>query len=63
MNNAYRQECKKELYDLLPQEDQIALRRGRKLAKIEEKWKKKQKKKLCSGQQSLCWSEEFLRLD
>ena len=61
-DNAYRQECKKELYDLLPQEDQIALRRGRKLAKIEEKWKKN-RKKLCSGQQSLCWSEEFLRLD
>ena len=43
-DNAYRQECKKELYDLLPQEDQIALRRGRKLAKIEEKWKKNRKK-------------------
>lgn len=43
-DNAYRQECKKELYDLLPQEDQIALRRGRKLAKIEEKWKRNRKK-------------------
>lgn len=43
-DNAYRQECKKELYDLLPQEDQIALRRGRKLTKIEEKWKKNRKK-------------------
>lgn len=43
-DNAYRQECKKELYDLLSQEDQIALRRGRKLAKIEEKWKKNRKK-------------------
>lgn len=43
-DNAYRQECEKELYDLLPQEDQIALRRGRKLAKIEEKWKKNRKK-------------------
>ena len=43
-DNAYRQECKKELYDLLPQEDKIALRRGRKLAKIEEKWKKNRKK-------------------
>mgnify|MGYP002762184699 FL=1 len=43
-DNAYRQECKKELYDLLPQEDQIALRRERKLAKIEEKWKKNRKK-------------------
>lgn len=43
-DNAYRQECKKELYDLLPQEDQIALRRGRKRAKIEEKWKKNRKK-------------------
>ena len=43
-DNAYRQECKKELYDLLPQEDQIALRRGRKLAKIEEKWKKNRKR-------------------
>ena len=28
----------------MPQEDQIALRRGRKLAKIEEKWKKNRKK-------------------
>lgn len=45
-DNAYRQECKKELYDLLPQEDQIALRRGRKLAKIEEKWKKNRKKNM-----------------
>lgn len=43
-DNAYRQECEKELYDLLPQEDQIALRRGRKLAKIEEKWKKNRKR-------------------
>ena len=43
-DNAYRQECKKELYYLLPQEDQIALRRGRKLAKIEEKWKRNRKK-------------------
>lgn len=43
-DNAYRQECKKELYDLLPQEDQIALRRGRRLAKIEEKWKRNRKK-------------------
>lgn len=43
-DNAYRQECEKELYNLLPQEDQIALRRGRKLAKIEEKWKKNRKK-------------------
>ena len=43
-DNAYRQECKKELYDLLPQEDQIVLRRGRKLAKIEEKWKRNRKK-------------------
>lgn len=39
-DNAYRQECKKELYNLLPQEDQIALRRGRKLAKIEERDRK-----------------------
>ena len=29
---------------MLPQVDQIALRRGRKLAKIEEKWKKNRKK-------------------
>lgn len=28
----------------MPQEDQIALRRGRKLAKIEEKWKRNRKK-------------------
>ena len=48
-DNAYRQECKKELYDLLPQEDQIALRRGRKLAKIEEKWKKNRKIVLVGG--------------
>lgn len=39
----YQKETKKEIYDLLPEEDQLALKRGRRLAKIEQRWKKKRK--------------------
>lgn len=42
-DEAYQKEAKKEIYDLLPEEDQLALKRGRKLAKIEQRWKKKRK--------------------
>ena len=42
-DEAYQKETKKEIYDLLPEEDQLALKRGRRLAKIEQRWKKKRK--------------------
>lgn len=42
-DEAYQKEAEQELYSLLPEEDQIALRRGRRLAKIEQHWKKKRK--------------------
>lgn len=42
-DEAYQKEAKKEIYDLLPEEDQLALKRGRRLAKIEQRWKKKRK--------------------
>ena len=42
-DEAYQKEVKKEIYDLLPEEDQLALKRGRRLAKIEQRWKKKRK--------------------
>lgn len=42
-DEAYQKEIKKEIYDLLPEEDQLALKRGRRLAKIEQRWKKKRK--------------------
>ena len=61
-DNAYRQECKKELYDLLPQEDQIALRRGRKLAKIEEKWKKNRKKIMRNPEQCLREQKKCIKI-
>ena len=42
-DESYQKEAKKEIYDLLPEEDQLALKRGRRLAKIEQRWKKKRK--------------------